>query len=148
MSQRKPAALALLLSVSLVLAACRPAGPPFTCTDAIGCLTIAPGAPVHLAYALVISGANESLGVDSRRGIEIAIDDKNGTLLGHSIQLSGVDTLCKAEGGQAAATALAVDQTIVGIIGPSCSSETAVAAPILSDAGFTMISPSATAPHS
>jgi branched-chain amino acid transport system substrate-binding protein len=146
MSQRKPAALALLLIASLVLAACRPAAQPFTCTDVIGCVTIAPGGPVHLAYALVISGANESLGIDSRRGIEIAIDDKNGTLLGHPIQLSGVDTLCKAEGGQAAAEALAVDQTIVGIIGPSCSSEAAVAAPILSDAGFTLISPSATAP--
>ncbi len=146
MSQRKPAALALLLISSLVLAACRPAGQPFTCTDTIGCLTIAPSAPVHLAYAMVISGANESLGVDSRRGIELAIDDKNGALLGHPIQLSGVDTLCNPAGGQAAATALAVDQTIAGIIGPSCSSEAAVAAPILSDAGFTLISPSATAP--
>jgi branched-chain amino acid transport system substrate-binding protein len=146
MAKRNPAALALLVITSLVLAACRPAGQPFTCTDTIGCLTIAPSSAIHLAYALVISGANESLGVDSRRGIEIAIDDKNGTLLGHPIQLSGVDTLCKAEGGQAAATALAVDQTIVGIIGPSCSSEAAVAAPILSDAGFTLISPSATAP--
>ena len=92
--------------------------------------------PIHVAYALVTSGENESLGVDSRRGIEIAIDDKNGTLLGHPIQLSGVDTLCKAEGGQVAATTLAADQTIVGIIGPSCSSEAAVAAPVLSNAGF------------
>jgi branched-chain amino acid transport system substrate-binding protein len=146
MSKRTPAALALLLTSSLVLAACRPAAQPFTCNDAIGCLTVAPGAPLHVAYALVISGGNESLGVDSRRGIEIAIDDKNGTVLGHPVQLSGVDTLCKKEGGQAAATSLAADQTIVGIIGPSCSSEAAVAAPILSDAGFTLISPSATAP--
>lgn len=146
MSKRIPTALALMLMGSLMLPACRPAAKPFTCTDTIGCLTIAPNAPIHLAYALVISGENESLGVDSRRGIEIAIDDKNGTLLGHPIQLSGVDTLCSKEGGQAAATTLAVDQTIVGIIGPSCSSEAAVAAPILSDAGFIMISPSATAP--
>ena len=146
MSKRTPAALARLLLTSMLLAACRPAAQPFTCSDAIGCIAIAPGAPVHIAYALVISGPNTTLGIDSRRGIEIAIDDKNGTLLGHPIQLSGVDTLCKAEGGQAAAATLAADQTIVGIIGPSCSSEAAVAAPILSDAGFTMISPSATAP--
>ena len=146
MSKRAPAGLALLVLSSVVLAACRPASKPFTCTDIIGCLTIAPGAPIHIAYGLVISGANESLGLDSRRGIEIAIDDKNGSLLGHPIQLSGVDTGCKAEGGQAAATTLAADQTIAGIVGPSCSSEAAVAAPILSDAGFTMISPSATAP--
>jgi len=146
MSQRTPAALALLLISSLVLAACRPATAPFTCSDAIGCLTVAPGAPIHIAYALVISGANETLGVDSRRGIEIAIDDKNGALLGHPVQLSGVDTLCNGPGGQAAAATLAADQNIAGIIGPSCSSEAALAAPILSDAGFTLISPSATAP--
>ncbi len=146
MSQRIRAALALLLLASLALAACRPAASPFVCNDSIGCLTVAPGAPVHIAYALVISGANESLGVDSRRGIEIAIDDQKGTLLGHPLQLNGVDTLCTAQGGQTAAATLAVDQTIVGIIGPSCSSEAAVAAPILSDAGFTLISPSATAP--
>ncbi len=146
MSKRISVALVLTLVGCFVLTACQPAAKPFTCSDAIGCLTIAPGAPIHVAYALVTSGENESLGVDSRRGVEIAIDDKNGTLLGHPIQLSGVDTLCKAEGGQAAATTLAADQTIVGIIGPSCSSEAAVAAPILSNAGFTMISPSATAP--
>jgi branched-chain amino acid transport system substrate-binding protein len=146
MSQRKPAALALLLIGSLALAACRPSTAPFVCSDAIGCLTVAPGGAIHIAYAMVISGANETLGVDSRRGIEIAIDDKNGTLLGHPVQLSGVDTLCSAAGGQAAAATLAADQNIAGIIGPSCSSEAAVAAPILSDAGFTMISPSATAP--
>ena len=146
MSQRKSAALAVLLVGSLALAACRPAVAPFVCSDAIGCLTVAPGAPIHIAYALVISGANETLGIDSRRGIEIAVDDKNGALLGHPVQLSGVDTLCTAAGGQAAAATLAADQNIVGIIGPSCSSEAAVAAPILSDAGFTLISPSATAP--
>jgi branched-chain amino acid transport system substrate-binding protein len=146
MSKRTQVAWALVFFSSMVLAACRPAAAPFTCSDSIGCLTIAPGGSIHLAYALVTSGDNESLGVDSRRGIEIAIDDKNGTLLGHPIELSGVDTLCSAAGGQAAAATLAADQTIVGIIGPSCSSEAAVAAPVLSAAGFTMISPSATAP--
>jgi len=146
MSKRTQAALALVVLSSMLLAACRPSAQPFSCTDKIGCLTIAPGGPIHLAYALVTSGDNESLGVDSRRGIEIAIDDKNATLLGHPIELSGVDTLCSAAGGQAAANTLVADQTIVGIIGPSCSSEAAVAAPVLSAAGFTLISPSATAP--
>src|SRR5436190_16158628 len=107
MSQRTRLALALLLTGSLVLAACRPAAAPFVCSDSIGCLTVAPGAPIHIAYALVISGANETLGVDSRRGIEIAMDDKSATLLGHPLQLSGVDTLCSAAGGRAAAATLA-----------------------------------------
>jgi len=58
----------------------------------------------------------------------------------------GEDTGCNAEGGQAAAQKLAADKTIVAIVGTSCSSEARVAAPILSDAGFTMISASNTGP--
>jgi branched-chain amino acid transport system substrate-binding protein len=109
-------------------------------------VTIAPGAPIHIAYAMVVSGSDASLGIDSRRGVELAVDDKGATLLGHPIELTGEDTLCNAEGGQAAAQKLAADNTIVAIVGTSCSSEARVAAPIISEAGFTMISASNTAP--
>ncbi|HID33945.1 MAG TPA: hypothetical protein EYP25_05130, partial [Anaerolineae bacterium] len=40
-----------------------------TCDDPLGCVTIGPDDPVRIGYALVLSGPNESLGVDSRRGI-------------------------------------------------------------------------------
>ncbi|MCC6190019.1 MAG: branched-chain amino acid ABC transporter substrate-binding protein [Anaerolineales bacterium] len=146
MSRSKFAVLSLLAVAGLLLGACQPAAQPYTCTDEIGCVDIAPGAPIHIAYALVVAGSDSSLGIDSRRGIEIAIDDKSGTLLGHPIELTGEDTGCNAEGGQAAAQKLAADTTIVAIVGTSCSAEARVAAPILSDAGFTMISPSNTAP--
>jgi branched-chain amino acid transport system substrate-binding protein len=146
MSKRKLAVVSLLALAGLLLGACQPAAQPFTCTDAIGCIDIAPGAPIHIAYAMVVAGSNSSLGIDSRRGVEIAIDDKAATLLGHPIELTGEDTACNPEGGQAAAQKLAADTTIVAIVGTSCSSEARVAAPILSDAGFTMISASNTAP--
>ena len=48
----------------------------FTCEDPIGCVDIPAGDPIRVGYALVISGPNETLGVDTRRGIEIAIMDK------------------------------------------------------------------------
>ncbi|HMN28878.1 MAG TPA: branched-chain amino acid ABC transporter substrate-binding protein, partial [Caldilineaceae bacterium] len=67
-------------------------------------------------------------------------------VLGHPIELVGEDSGCNAEGGQAAATKLAADTSIVAIIGTSCSSEARAGAAILSDAGFTLVSPSATAP--
>jgi branched-chain amino acid transport system substrate-binding protein len=137
--------LSLLAGASMLLAACQPTAAPYTCNDALGCVDIAPGTPVHLAYAMVVAGPDSSLGIDSRRGVELAIADK-GTLLGHPIELTGEDTGCNAEGGQAAAQKLAADKTIVAIVGTSCSSEARVAAPILSDAGFTMISASNTAP--
>ncbi|MBM3143962.1 MAG: branched-chain amino acid ABC transporter substrate-binding protein [Chloroflexi bacterium] len=137
--------LALIVVASMVLAACGPKVVPFECTDAIGCVDVAPGEPIHIAYALVISGADETLGVDSRNGIEVAMALK-GQLLGHDVQLTGEDDGCSAEGGQAAGTKLAADPTIVAVIGTSCSSAARVALPLLSGAGFSVVSPSNTAP--
>jgi len=145
MSKKLFPLLSLLALASLVLAACQPTAAPYTCTDTLGCVDVAPGTAVHIAYALVVAGPDSSLGIDVRRGVEIAIDDK-ATVLGHPIELTGEDTGCNAEGGQAAAQKLAADKTIVAIVGTSCSSEARVAAPILSDAGFTLISASNTAP--
>jgi basic membrane lipoprotein Med (substrate-binding protein (PBP1-ABC) superfamily)/tRNA A-37 threonylcarbamoyl transferase component Bud32 len=114
--------------------------------DPLGCITIRPGDPLHIAYALVVSGPNQTLGVDARNGVEIAIDDLGGKILGHDILFDGVDTGCNADVGKAAAAQLAADPTIVGVIGPSCSSEARAGISLLSKAGFSVISPSNTAP--
>lgn len=118
----------------------------YTCSDPIGCVKIGPKDPIHIAYLLAISGANAALGTDSRNGVEIAIDDAGGKILGHTIKFDGQDGGCNAEGGQAAGTKLASDQTIVAVIGTSCSSEARSAEPLLSKAGFVTISSSNTAP--
>ena len=140
---KKLVAIGLMLAI-LVTSACT-GTVEYECTDAIGCLTIAPEDPIRIAYALVISGANETLGIDSRRGIEIAVAHQ-GELLGHSIELVGEDSLCSAEGGQTAATKLAADPSLVGVIGTNCSSAGTAASPIISEAGMVLISPSNTAP--
>jgi branched-chain amino acid transport system substrate-binding protein len=145
MFKRSYALLALLVVAGIVLAACGPAASTFECTDAIGCVDIGPGEPIHIAYAMVISGPDETLGIDSRTGVEVAVDLK-GQVLGHDIQLTGEDEGCSAEGGQAAGTKLAADPTIVAVIGTSCSSAARVAVPLLSQAGFVIISASNTAP--
>jgi branched-chain amino acid transport system substrate-binding protein len=132
--------------LAMVLTACGPAAKPFTCTDSIGCVKIGPTDPVHIAYLLVIAGPNETLGIDSRNGVEVAIDDAGGKILNHTIKFDGEDGGCGAEGGQAAGTKLAADSTIVAVIGTSCSSEARAAEPLLSKAGFVTISPSNTAP--
>lgn len=146
MSKRLIAIVSMLVLASFVLAACGPSTPAYECTDALGCVTIKPGEPVHIAYGLVVAGPNETLGVDSRNGVEIAIDDAGGKILGHDVKFDGQDTGCSAEGGQAAATKLAADPTIVGVVGTSCSSEARVGMPLLSQAGFVVVSPSNTAP--
>jgi len=146
MSKRLFAIVSVLILASFVLAACGPSTPAYTCTDKIGCVTIKPGDPIHIAWALVVAGPNETLGVDSRNGIEIAIDDAGGKILGHAVKFDGQDTGCSAEGGQAAGAKLAADPTIIAVIGTSCSSEARVAEPLFSKAGFVTVSPSNTAP--
>jgi len=116
------------------------------CTDPLGCVEIAAGDPIKIGYALVTAGPNSSLGEDSVRGIEIAVDDMGGEIMGHPVEIVGEDTGCSPEGGQAAATKLASDTSLVAVVGTSCSSEARVGAPILSEAGLSMISPSNTAP--
>jgi branched-chain amino acid transport system substrate-binding protein len=118
----------------------------YTCNDSIGCVTVAPNDPVHIAYAMVINGPDATLGIDSRNGAEIALDDKGGKVLDHTIKFDGEDDGCSAEGGQAAGSKLAADPTIVAILGTSCSSAVRVAMPLWSTAGFTVISASNTAP--
>jgi len=138
----------LLTIAALVLAACAvPAteAPKLACTDKIGCVEVGAKDPIHIAWMFVVSGEDASLGVDERRGVEIAVDDKK-QILGHDIKLDGVDSLCNAEGGQAAGAKLSADKTIVAVIGSSCSSEIRAGGPAMSQAGFTMISPSNTAP--
>ena len=137
--------LTVLVS-GLLVAGCAPKAAPFECTDAIACVTIAPGDPVRIGYALVLSGANESLGIDSRNGIEIAVGDNDTEILGHPIELVGEDSMCSAEGGQTALTKLAADPSLIGIIGTNCSSAGEPASRIASDAGMVLLSPSNTAP--
>jgi branched-chain amino acid transport system substrate-binding protein len=146
MSKRLFVLMSALVMVGMVLAACGPSAPAYTCTDKIGCVTLGPNDPVHIAWALVVSGPNETLGVDSRNGIEIAVDDAGGKILGHDIKLDGEDEGCDAGPGQTAGTKLAADPTILAVIGTSCSSAARAAVPLLSKAGFLIVSPSNTAP--
>jgi branched-chain amino acid transport system substrate-binding protein len=127
----------------IVLTAC--GGAKFTCADPKGCVDIAPKDPVRIAYAFVVSGGDASLGTDTKRGSEIAVDEKK-EILGHAIELVGEDELCAAEGGQTAATKLAADPKLLAVIGTNCSSAARAAIPILCGAGIAMVSPSNTAP--
>ena len=115
------------------------------CTDALGCVEVAPGDPILIASALVISGPNIELGTDSQRGVEIAIAMRP-EVLGHPVELQAEDDGCSAEGGQAAGQKIVSNPQIVGVIGTSCSGAGVPMAAIISDAGYLMISPSNTSP--
>ncbi len=95
---------------------------------------------------LATSGAVAFLGEDSLGGVELALATRDNHLLGREIELIGEDSLCTPEGGQTAAENLVADDQVLGVNGTSCSSVAVAALPIVSRAGFVMISPSNTTP--
>lgn len=137
----------VVAAAAIVVSACgggTPTAAPVT--DPLGVVQIPAGEPLHLAYWGVLSGADSSLGEDSKQGVEIAIDDLGGKFKDHDIRLTTEDGLCTPDGGATAAQKLAADSTIVGLIGSSCSDETVGGIASLTAAGLTTISPSNTRP--
>jgi branched-chain amino acid transport system substrate-binding protein len=154
---RMSAILAVLL---LVLAACDTAASPGASVggtmagedptavceeDEFGCAEIPEGEPMLMGTALVITGTNETLGLDSQYGAEVARTMRP-EIAGHEVEFNHQDDGCAAEGGTAAGNALAAEENIVAVIGTSCSSAAIPASEILSDLGILMVSPSNTAP--
>ncbi|MFQ6016303.1 MAG: branched-chain amino acid ABC transporter substrate-binding protein [Anaerolineae bacterium] len=141
----------VVLALSLVAAQCAPAATPtpaptpFVYEDAIGVVKIAPGEPIHIGYMQPLTGPAVVYGESLKGAIELAVADR-GQLLGHDIKLTGFDSGCSAEGGQTAATKVAADPTIVGVIGTTCSSAMTAAMPTVSEAGLTIISQANTSP--
>jgi branched-chain amino acid transport system substrate-binding protein len=162
---RRPwlAVIATVAVLALVASACSndddPSGGGDTGTDTaevdeFGTIEVAAGEPINIGTLLVISGADAALGQDSQNGAVLAADYLDGTfdgaagqLLEHDIEWTHEDELCSAEGGQAGATALSADPSIVAVIGTSCSSAAlGVADTILAEKGILLLSPSNTNP--
>lgn len=106
-------------------------------------LSFAAGKPLKIGYLL---WETDPTGIDSKRAIELAIQDFGGELSGHPIELVGFDEECSEPGVLRGAHLLARDNAVVGIIGTNCSNTVKIAAPIISDAGKVLISPSNTSP--
>ena len=70
-----------------------------------------------------------------------------GQIHGFDVDLgAGLDDLCSADGGQAAAQIIVADEQVIGVIGTSCSGAATAASPLISEAGMVMISGSNTSP--
>jgi len=136
--------LSVVVILTTMLGACAPAKAP--CADPKGCVEIGAKDPIRLGWMMVVSGADATLGTDTKRGVEIAIDDRKGELLGHKIELVGEDELCAAEGGQTAGTKMSADTKLVAVVGSSCSSAARAAIPLMCGASIPMVSASNTAP--
>ena len=113
--------------------------------DEFGCIELAEGDPILIGTAMVITGANESLGLDSQYGAQVA-QQMRPEIAGHEVEFNHQDDGCSTEGGTAAARALLSVENIAAVIGTSCSSAGIPAAEILSAEGIMLVSSSNTAP--
>ena len=136
--------LVLLALLSLFTVATAPAVAQ-ECDDEIGCVEVGPDDPIVIGTMFTTSGATAFLGEDSLGGVEIAVMERE-PVLGRDIEVVEEDSLCSAEGGQTAAQRIVSDDEILGVIGTSCSGAASGALPIISEAGYLMISPSNTSP--
>ncbi|MBN8635841.1 MAG: branched-chain amino acid ABC transporter substrate-binding protein [Anaerolineae bacterium] len=123
---------------------------PEPVAEAAGAITFEPGQSLVIGVAVGLSGEGIApLGVDIQRGVELALEDRPTVTVGgaeFAVTLDAQDDLCAAEGGQAVANRFSADATVIGVVGPMCSSACRAAAPIFDAAGYTTISPSCTAP--
>ena len=112
----------------------------------LGTVEVGPGEEIQIRSLNAISGDVAFLGIPNQRGVELAIRDY-GPIGGHDVTIgTGLDDLCSADGGQAAAQMIVADEDVVGVIGTSCSGAATAASPLISEAGMVMISGSNTSP--
>lgn len=135
-----------IISSILCTASCEKKAPEFSCTDPIGCVDIAPGDPLKIGVLQSLSGKVAPLGIEQIRGFELALEKRQGTILGHKVEYSPEDTGCTSEGGANAVLKIIADPQYVAIFGTTCSGAAATAARAMSTAGLAMISGNNSAP--
>ena len=112
----------------------------------LGEVTVSAGDAIQIRSLNAISGDVAFLGVPNENGIRMAVEDY-GQIHGFDVDLgAGLDDLCSADGGQAAAQIVVADEQVIGVIGTSCSGAATAASPLISEAGMVMISGSNTSP--
>ena len=113
----------------------------------LGEVRVEPGEEIQIRSLNAISGDVAFLGIPNQRAIDRALYGSAGKVHGFVVSMgTGLDDLCSADGGAAAAQTIVADEQVVGVIGTSCSGAAAAAAPLISEAGMVMISPSNTSP--
>ena len=116
------------------------------CADDLGCVEIAPDEKIVFGGILRLSGPEPWTGNVAVNAFELAALARDGRLLGREIELVLEDSACTEEGGMEAARRMVANRSIVGIIGTNCSLAAKGALPVISEAGWLMISPSNSSP--
>jgi len=133
-----------LALLALCIAGCDPlddfeAGP-------LGAVEIGENEPVRIRSLFPITGPASSHGASLGQAIELAVRDF-GSMHGRTVDPGQpVDAMCSPEGGRTGAEQIVADLQVAGVIGTACSASGVTASPVMSKAGFTMISPANASP--
>ncbi len=112
----------------------------------LGAVEIGEDEPMRIRSLFPITGAASSRGASLGQAVELAVRDFGG-IHGRVVDPGEpVDAMCSPEGGQVGAGQIVADLQVAGIIGTACSASGVTASPVISEAGFTMISPANASP--
>jgi branched-chain amino acid transport system substrate-binding protein len=112
----------------------------------LGTVEVDAGEDIQIRSLHAISGDVAFLGVPMSRAVDMAVADY-GDIHGFSVNVgTWLDDLCSSDGGQAAAQTIVADESVVGVLGTSCSGAATAAAPLITGAGMVLISGSNTSP--
>ncbi len=113
--------------------------------DEWGTITIPKGESIHLGFSAALTGDYANLGLDEQNGVELALEDRGGEVLGFTVDLLVEDDQCEGSPAMAIAEKFSADPQFVGIIGHMCSGSSIPASKTFEKHGFSLISPSSTA---
>jgi branched-chain amino acid transport system substrate-binding protein len=134
--------LAAGLALTLGLAACSDGGGTDATPEA-GSSSAAAGTSIKLGFMGDLTGPNSGIVIPPRNGAKLVIDEYNKTNPPVKVELVEYDS--QGDGSKAVSLAQqAINNKIVGLIGPAFSGESAQVAPVLEEAMIPSISASAT----
>ena len=137
------AAAALAALALLGVAACSDGGDADD--GALGSVRVAAGDAIQIRALLATS--NEASGAFSNVAVVRLAVEQYGPIHGFDVHVGEPhNDYCSSAGGRGAGETIVTDSSVIGVIGTSCSVAAVEAAPLLSEAGMVLISPSSTSP--
>lgn len=143
MHRRRLVTTVPLLVGALALSAC---GSDRAETPAAGGTGAAANQTLSIGVIAPLSGDLSAVGSGIENGVDLAVKQANskGTVKGYTLKMVAEDDTAKADVGAQVASKLVSDNTVVGVVGPLNSSVGQTVAPVMAQAGLTVISPSNT----
>lgn len=132
---------ALLLALSVVLAACGASGAPSNAPA----VEASQQRPIKIALMAPLTGGAAAVGEPQLNFVRLAVEQFNAE---HSTRIELVEGDTELDPAKATTLAqrLLADEAIYAVIGPAGSQEVAAVAPLLAEADLALVSPSATKP--